>query len=116
MLDVVPCPSPFTLAIKSTNLTCPKVPPPPPRCRPHNVYLKNKQSCTLYSLFLYSTKKTTTNTSQGYGIYTWPNGDVFMGQWVDGVRHGGGIFRSADGREYIGAWAGNVREGHGVRI
>lgn len=52
---------------------------------------------------------------QGYGIYTWPNGDVFMGQWVDEVRHGGGIFRSADGREYIGAWAGNVREGHGVR-
>lgn len=51
---------------------------------------------------------------QGYGVYSWPNGDVFMGQWQDGVREGVGIFRSFNGREYMGSWANNVREGYGV--
>ncbi|CAM9391566.1 unnamed protein product, partial [Laminaria digitata] len=38
----------------------------------------------------------------GYGVYSWPSGDVFMGQWRNGLRHGPGMFRSADGREYVG--------------
>lgn len=37
-----------------------------------------------------------------------------MGQWRDGMRHGGGIFRSTNGREYVGGWENNVREGYGV--
>lgn len=52
---------------------------------------------------------------QGYGTYSWPNGDVFMGEWITGVRHGVGILRGGDGREYVGGWEGNVREGYGVR-
>lgn len=113
----------------STRFTLPPLPPlclpirsclsgsnptgnlPPPtaiyKYRPHNPSFNQP-----YALALVSPKK---KNGQGYGIYTWPNGDVFMGQWVDGVRHGGGIFRSADGREYVGSWARNVREGHGVR-
>jgi hypothetical protein len=37
----------------------------------------------------------------GYGIFTWPNGDTFMGSWRNGRREGAGIFRSASGRECV---------------
>jgi hypothetical protein len=38
----------------------------------------------------------------GYGIYTWVDFSLYMGDWVTGRRHGEGVFRSAGGMEYIG--------------
>jgi len=39
---------------------------------------------------------------QGYGTYTWPNGETYSGQWVDGKRQGYGINKWEDGRVYQG--------------
>ena len=50
----------------------------------------------------------------GYGIFTWPNGDTYMGDWARGIRSGRGIFRSASGKEYVGHWQGGLRHGWGV--
>ena len=48
-----------------------------------------------------------------YGVFTWPSGDSYLGDWRSGQRHGVGLFRSADGREYCGQWAAGVRHGWG---
>mmetsp|Transcript_1275 Transcript_1275/g.1638 ORF Transcript_1275/g.1638 Transcript_1275/m.1638 type:complete len:1093 (+) Transcript_1275:69-3347(+) len=49
----------------------------------------------------------------GYGIMTWSNGDVYQGDWLNGMRHGIGIFKSHEGREYAGEWFKGSRHGWG---
>jgi len=36
--------------------------------------------------------------NNGYGIYTFGNGDKYVGEWKDGKRHGQGTYTYADGR------------------
>lgn len=35
---------------------------------------------------------------EGHGVLRWPNGDVYEGGFVRGLRHGEGEYRLADGR------------------
>ena len=47
----------------------------------------------------------------GDGIYTWSNGDVYDGAWLDGLRHGRGAMRWVDGGTYVGEWWRGERDG-----
>ena len=40
----------------------------------------------------------------GYGKVTFSNGDVYVGNWEDGVKHGYGKYTWADGDTYEGNW------------
>jgi hypothetical protein len=40
----------------------------------------------------------------GSGVLTYPNGDRYEGNFLDGVRTGNGTFSYADGRKYVGNW------------
>jgi hypothetical protein len=36
----------------------------------------------------------------GHGIYKWPNGAVYEGNFENDLRHGHGILKEADGKSY----------------
>lgn len=38
----------------------------------------------------------------GQGIYVWPDGRMYAGEYHEGKKNGFGIYRFADGRIYIG--------------
>ena len=40
----------------------------------------------------------------GKGIYNWPDGRKYDGQFVNDKREGFGLFTWADGRKYEGHW------------
>ena len=40
----------------------------------------------------------------GAGKYTYPGGDVYDGQFIDGQREGGGVFTQANGKRIKGLW------------
>jgi len=40
----------------------------------------------------------------GHGIRQYPNGDIFVGEWVDGEKHGSGILKKENGDIIIQKW------------
>uniref|UniRef100_A0A7S1UNY1 Uncharacterized protein n=1 Tax=Grammatophora oceanica TaxID=210454 RepID=A0A7S1UNY1_9STRA len=50
----------------------------------------------------------------GLGVYTWYEGDLYTGPWLDGRRHGHGTFVYSDGRLYDGEYIHGKRQGKGV--
>lgn len=50
----------------------------------------------------------------GYGTMTWPNGDVYVGDWSNDLREGWGVFTSKTGFQYVGEWKHSQRDGFGV--
>lgn len=40
----------------------------------------------------------------GHGIYTWPDGRQYEGEYYNDKKHGFGIYTWADGRRYEGNW------------
>ena len=40
----------------------------------------------------------------GRGKYTWPDGRVYEGDYLNDQRHGNGVFTWPDGRTYSGQW------------
>lgn len=51
---------------------------------------------------------------QGYGKYTWSNGDTYEGQWFNDERHGIGTYIWNDGSKYTGNYSHGIRSGYGV--
>ena len=49
----------------------------------------------------------------GTGRYTWPNGDVYDGEWADGVQSGAGVKTYCNGDQYTGEWSDGLRHGKG---
>lgn len=41
---------------------------------------------------------------QGFGIYTWQNGRQYAGQWENGQQHGQGIYLDVNQVERTGLW------------
>ena len=42
--------------------------------------------------------------NNGYGTYTFANGDKYVGEWKDGKQHGQGTFTGTDGTVMKGIW------------
>ena len=40
----------------------------------------------------------------GYGVFDWPDGRKYEGDYLDDKKHGHGTFRWSDGRIYQGTW------------
>lgn len=51
----------------------------------------------------------------GAGVIRWPNGDVFEGNFKDGLRDGAGTYVCRSSR-YEGQWKGSMRHGQGVEV
>lgn len=49
----------------------------------------------------------------GKGIYTWPNGKRYVGDYVNDKKEGKGVFTWPDGREYDGEWKNGKQHGVG---
>ncbi|KAJ8030902.1 Ankyrin repeat and MYND domain-containing protein 1 [Holothuria leucospilota] len=49
----------------------------------------------------------------GSGVFSWPNGDKYVGGYDDNVRHGKGEQFWADGSHFIGSFVKDVRHGYG---
>ncbi|WP_156901485.1 MORN repeat-containing protein [Azohydromonas australica] len=52
-------------------------------------------------------------TYSGQGRLAWPNGDVYEGLLVHGLRHGQGRFTWANGQHYEGEWVQDRAQGRG---
>jgi hypothetical protein len=47
---------------------------------------------------------------QGKGILICQDGSEYKGFWINDCFHGTGLYRSTDGSVYIGEWANNIME------
>jgi hypothetical protein len=47
-------------------------------------------------------------------MYTWPDGNKYIGDWHDNAIHGYGIYVWSDGRVYCGNWQNNMMDGEGT--
>ena len=53
----------------------------------------------------------------GYGIYTYANGDRYEGEWSDHVRHGQGVYiYHGTEAKYKGMWVNGRKQGGGELI
>jgi hypothetical protein len=53
------------------------------------------------------------NFLSSQGLYKWPNGALYDGEFVNGKREGQGKHSYSDGGQYIGAWKAGRRCGFG---
>ena len=53
------------------------------------------------------------NLMDGKGDFTWPNGDFYSGQYINGRRNGLGDMFYGDGDVYRGAWRNGQYHGQG---
>jgi hypothetical protein len=52
----------------------------------------------------------------GYGVFTWPDGRRYEGEYVDDKKQGRGMFQWSDGRKYIGGWYNGKQHGKGTYV
>lgn len=45
------------------------------------------------------------NKKNGYGVERWPNGEVYSGCFIDGLKEGRGEFVWLNGAKYVGEFA-----------
>ncbi len=50
----------------------------------------------------------------GTGTFTYSDGSVYTGEWMDGKQHGKGTFKEGDGVTYVGDFVNNRLEGKGT--
>ena len=55
----------------------------------------------------------TNDQANGYGTFTWDNGDCYEGQWTDNKQHGKGKMTWKSGVVYEGDWKDNQMTGSG---
>ena len=52
----------------------------------------------------------------GYGVYTWPEGSQYEGNWANGKQHGKGLFINDKGIEQVGIWENGKHHGFFVKV
>ena len=53
--------------------------------------------------------------SNGWGTYTWANGDKYVGDFRDNKRNGQGTYTLANGNKYVGEWRNDNQHGQGTK-
>ncbi len=56
------------------------------------------------------------NCDTGYGVYTWNNGEQYVGEWINKKRNGKGINYFTSGVIYDGVWKEDYLNGYGKQI
>ncbi|MCB1142195.1 MAG: hypothetical protein H7A24_08700 [Leptospiraceae bacterium] len=56
------------------------------------------------------------NCENGYGTAEFPRGDIYTGEWKDGMASGRGVLKYKNGNEYTGEWKNGKANGRGVLI
>ena len=51
---------------------------------------------------------------EGKGAFTWANGAIYEGDWVQNQREGNGHYKWGNGDEYEGQWKNNTADGEGI--
>ena len=46
---------------------------------------------------------------EGYGVFEWPDGRKYDGEWKNGKQHGVGVYTSASGKTKKGQWSEGKR-------
>ncbi|MBI5914223.1 MAG: caspase family protein [Bacteroidetes bacterium] len=54
--------------------------------------------------------------ANGYGTYVYPNGNRYLGNFLNGKPNGSGILYCANGNKYLGQWEDNMQQGEGKFI
>jgi hypothetical protein len=52
----------------------------------------------------------------GRGVYEWPSGNRYEGEWLDGKTNGFGVKVWGNGDRYEGEWLNDNRHGRGVYL
>ena len=50
----------------------------------------------------------------GYGTYTWTEGDKYIGEWKDSQFYGHGTYNYSNGDKYVGSWRAGQFYGNGT--
>ncbi len=48
------------------------------------------------------------------GVYTWPDGRRYEGEWLNNNMHGKGVYTWKDGRKYEGEYCYDKKHGYGI--
>ena len=56
----------------------------------------------------------TGNKNDCFAVFTYTNGDIYIGEFKNNKRHGQGTFTSDDGTQYVGKWGNNKFNGQGM--
>ena len=56
------------------------------------------------------------NCANGNGIFLYPNGDLYVGDFVNGKREGSGVCYYANRDQYKGRWRADFRDGRGTMV
>ena len=54
------------------------------------------------------------NCINGLGSYTFNNGDEYIGEYKDALKHGRGTYLYKDGDKYVGEWEEGNKNGQGT--
>jgi len=52
----------------------------------------------------------------GSGVFAWPDGRKYTGQYKDDLKEGEGRFEWPDGKIYVGNWRHGKMDGKGIMI
>jgi hypothetical protein len=63
--------------------------------------------CLFATTYTCSAECISGNCVNGYGTYTWPNGNKYVGEFKDGNFNGQGTLTTSDGTVESGTWEDN---------
>ena len=52
----------------------------------------------------------------GQGLYEWPSGEKYIGEWSEGQKHGLGTHTFSSGEKYEGHFTDGKKNGHGTYL
>jgi len=88
--------------------THPDTAPPPPPNPPEGVGVRLPDGSAYFGEINKDGKM------HGRGVFVWPDGDRYEGEWLDGLQKGIGTFISSAGGAYFGNWEAGQPHGRGV--
>ena len=88
--------------------THPDTAPPPPPNPPEGIGVRLPDGSAYFGEINKDGKM------HGRGVFVWPDGDRYEGEWLDGLQKGIGTFISSTGGAYFGNWEAGQPHGRGV--